>query len=332
MNRSLLFWIPSCVLICVLLTPQNALAQLRWDPKKPDPGFVRSPVGETPSVDPNSPDGRYFAAVSLMDKGRFKSACARLERLAKDQPQSPLSDKIDFRIAECLYHRKKYTASYERLRKLGLTSQHEFSTEAAQLELSIADALIHGGGKKILGFIPAGGEETGRDILRDFVDRNPHGPYADDALFLLADSYVSDGRYEEAAVNFAFLAENYPDSDYNEESEFLLCRSQLLTSRDAKHDAQPLREARDGLRIFLRNRPESPYADRAREEIQKTEALLAHKLWRTAEFYLRRRQGPSASLYYNAILADFPDSPYAAKAEKKLARLPQKTDENEKEN
>ncbi|MFH0965267.1 MAG: outer membrane protein assembly factor BamD [Planctomycetota bacterium] len=303
----------------LLLVPAGAHAQLRWDAREQAwSGAKKAQV----SAEPGSPEAEYLDAVSMMEAGAFRPALRKLEALQAQHPQSLLREKILFRIAECRYHRKDYRGAYDKLRELGFSTEHEFSKQAVELELSIADALLHGGKVKLLGFIRVSGKSTGEKILRDFIDRNPRGPYADDALFLLARFYLDNRRYDDAATNFAFLASTFPRSDYAQESEYLESRSRFLSCRGPQYDTQPLREARDGYRIFLQKYPQSELAEEIQKDLCAVENMLAEKLWLVAEFYRRDRQGPSAAVYYRAIMTEFPQSPRAAQAEKRLTRMP----------
>jgi outer membrane protein assembly factor BamD len=60
--------------------------------------------------------------------------------------------------------------------------------------------------------------------------------------------------------------------------------------------------------------PESEYAPRAEEMIQRLVNKLAEKDYDTAEYYFRRRAYHSANIYYEGVATDYPETPWAPRA------------------
>ena len=311
-------WMAS--VLCVVLA-HDASGQIEWNAERP--GWQDEPVESRREYDPESIEGRYYLAFDLMGRGEFKKARTLLMDLIEEHPRTVLRDKIELRIAECYYHEKEYVDAYDQVSRIVLPSGHPMAKDVLELKVSIAEALLHGGRQRILGFIQVDGAPLGITILRRLVDSNPQGPYADDALFMLSDAYFKRKQYDQAAMNFEFLVKNYPKSAFAAESAFLANRSLFLSSEGPEYDAQPLIEARDGYRIMLRKVTEGELAEQARDDLKKIDDTLAEKLWKIAEFYHTKREGPSAATYYQTLLRRYPDSKYATDATKRLDELTQ---------
>lgn len=296
-----------------------ARAQLQWDAKS---GAVReAPAPEEVQAEPGSVEAAYMDAYALMQKGKFKRARTRLAKLLKKHPRTVLRDKIEFRLAECLYYEKEYTDSYEMLQRIVLPTGHPLAQDVLELEMSVAEALLRGGKMRLLKIFKVPGSSYGENILRRVIDRNPHGPYADDALFLLSNFYFDKRRYSEAALNYEFIVKNYSRSSFARESEFYENRSYFLSNKGVDYDPQPLIEAQDGYQLMLGRIGEGKLADQARADLNAINQRLAEKLWRIGEFYLLKRQGPSAATYYRALLRDYPNSKHVVDAQRRLDEL-----------
>jgi len=294
-------------------------AQMKWDAK--GDAWQEAPPPPESRAEPGSVEEAYMDAYALMKKGKFKSARGRLTKLLKKHPRTVLRDKIEFRIAECLYYRKEYTDSYEMLQRIVLPAGHPLAQDVLELEMSVAEALLRGGKMRLLKIFKVSGAGYGENILRRVIDRNPHGPYADDALFLLANFYFDKRRYPEAAMNYEFITKNYAASTFAPESEFFENRSYFLSNKGVDYDTQPLVEAQDGYKIMLKRISEGKLADQARADLAVINERLAGKLWRVGEFYLFKRQGPSAATYYRAILRNYPRSKHTVDAQRRLDQL-----------
>jgi len=315
--RTTLSWTTVFLFFAILSWPAGA--QMKWDAK--GDAWKEIPPPSDAQAEPGSVEAAYMDAYALMQKGKFKTARARLTKLLKKHPRTVLRDKIEFRIAECLYYRREYTDSYEMLQRIVLPAGHPLAQDVLELEMSVAEALLRGGKMRLFKIFTVSGAGYGENILRRVIDRNPHGPYADDALFLLANFFFDKRRYPEAAMNYEFITKNYPASTFAPESEFYENRSYFLSNKGVEYDTQPLIEAQDGYQFMLKRISEGKLADQARADLAAIDERLAEKLWRVGEFYLLKRQGPSAATYYRALLRNYPSSKHAVDAQRRLDEL-----------
>jgi soluble lytic murein transglycosylase len=63
-------------------------------------------------------------------------------------------------------------------------------------------------------YIILGNSDRAKTFLRDFVQRNPNNPVADEALWRAAQLELSDDLFEEASASLRQVADDYPTSEY----------------------------------------------------------------------------------------------------------------------
>ena len=160
---------------------------------------------------------------------------------------------------------------------------------------------------------------------------DPNGPVSDDALMALATAYLKKGRYQgddnynQAAYYYQRLREEHPLSKHIArvyEYE-LYARTQAYLG--AEHPGRTLEEARKLAEITLRQfGSELDSEDRAsileiKEDILAKEA---ERLWEIGQFYdQKKRHYGSAKLYYERLIAEYPQTQYAEKARKRMTQI-----------
>lgn len=195
--------------------------------------------------------------------------------------------------------------------------------------------------------------------IEQFLRRSPGDSLAAPAQRLKTLALLKLKEYPLAAVELQILRQEYPTSEFVSESWFMEGVALFRQAGRMERDIAPALEARSRFRRFLTDWPEDPRAAEARDflvrisdlEMQKKlgeaevyvqlgqpvaagvvlDTVLAQEkegrmrprlLLRRAEVALRAKRPEDATAAWQRLVADHPDSPEAAEAQRALARLP----------
>lgn len=150
--------------------------------------------------------------------------------------------------------------------------------------------------------------------LDHFVLENPRHERVQEARFYLADAYYGREEYVTAAGRFTRLAEDYPSGQWADDARFKVCQSYRQLAPEATLDQTYTQAAIDHCQSLIVYHPDSEHVAAAREIIASMENRLARKEFLTGDFYARREAFDSAILYYESVLARWPQSTVAPDA------------------
>ncbi len=102
--------------------------------------------------------------------------------------------------------------------------------------------------------------------FREFLQNYSTSPYADDALYWMADCYYKQGDQEKAILRFAKVVEMYPTG--NKAPDALYRQGEVLLNLGPSYS----NAARDVFQRVLAEYPESPRADEAQRQLERLSA------------------------------------------------------------
>lgn len=138
--------------------------------------------------------------------------------------------------------------------------------------------------------------------------------YAQDAQFLLAESYFEDGRYLLAASEYERFQTLYPNSPRREEVDFKNAFCYYKLSPRYKLSQQHTHTAIEKFRLFNSRYPNSDRVQEAAEYISELRSKLARKLYNAADLYMRTDQYEAAIIYFDLTIDRYPETEWAAQA------------------
>ena len=150
--------------------------------------------------------------------------------------------------------------------------------------------------------------------LDHFVLENPTHPRVQEARYYLADAYFEREEYITAAGRFTRLAEDYPNGEWADDARFKVCDAYRELAPEPTLDQQYTQAAIDHCQALIVYHPDSEHVAAAREIVSTMENRLARKAFLNGEFYARRDAFDSALIYYESVLARWPQSPAAPDA------------------
>jgi outer membrane protein assembly factor BamD len=153
-----------------------------------------------------------------------------------------------------------------------------------------------------------------REVFRGFLQRYPGHEKSDYAQFMVAESYMGEGEWALAAVEFRILVTNYGYSDYVDDGylgEACALHEQAPKSR---LDQRKNEEALVKLERFVQVFANSPLVPKAEAKMNEIREILAEKAYNAARFYMRQRRYRSAIVYYDKVIDNYPNNEYWARA------------------
>jgi outer membrane protein assembly factor BamD (BamD/ComL family) len=152
---------------------------------------------------------------------------------------------------------------------------------------------------------------------------DPTGKLADDATIALANAHFAEGDFLKADDYYTDLRMTFPSSDLQFSAHLLGLKSKLMNYQGSDYSANALNEAEILLKQLYKQFPtqvakEAEYLRKAGAEIRYR---LAERMWDRAKRRDRRSEYGAARLYYELLLADFGDTPFAGKARQRLQQI-----------
>jgi outer membrane protein assembly factor BamD len=194
---------------------------------------------------------------------------------------------------------------------------------ALEKQYQIADAYLRGYKNRLFGIPMLGAEDDGIEMLFRIQERAPGSPLAERAVLRTADFYYDHAEYDLAADVYAHYARRYPRNPLLPRVQLRRAFASLAQFRGLNYDATPLVDAKAQLEAFRVAFPQMAQEENVAAVIERINATLAAKLYHTADFYNRTHAPRSAAYTYRYLIGRYPESRDAAKAQRKLERLPQ---------
>jgi TolA-binding protein len=264
----------------------------------------------------------------------FRQAAEQYMLAADNWKSSGLEQNALFMAAECLFFAEDYFEAEETYAKLikeyprnpYLDRVDSRRFEIADYWLQVDDTahkpflLVNLTDNK-LPWNDTGGH--GKRVLEKMRIDNPTGKVSDDATMRLAVNQYKKGDFEGAADTFADLRMTYPDSEHLFNAQMLELESLLNSYQGVHYSSLPLTDAEKRVKQIVRQFPTE--ANERQQDLNQAYAqiqfLRAEREWYNAQFRQSKQENDSARFYYNKILEEFPETPFAEKAEQRLAEL-----------
>lgn len=163
----------------------------------------------------------------------------------------------------------------------------------------------------------------GKRVLENLRLDNPIGKLSDDATMRLAVNYFEKADYESAASTFGELRMTYPDSEHQFSAQFLELQSLLLSYLGPDYTDTPLLEAEKRLQGIVRLFPNEASEKQLelREAAAKIKYSKAEREWSSGQFRYLQGENLAAKMYFQKVVEDYPDTPFAEEANKLLTEI-----------
>jgi outer membrane protein assembly factor BamD len=142
---------------------------------------------------------------------------------------------------------------------------------------------------------------------------------AQEAQYLLAESYFKNRDYLVAAAEYGRYYTNYPRSEKRIDAEFKEAMCYVELSPRYKLDQTDTYKALELMQLFIGRYPNTQRATDAATIVDELRNKLAQKEFSSAELYMRINAFEAAAVYYGLTIDQFPETEWAEKALAKQA-------------
>ncbi|MCU0958472.1 MAG: outer membrane protein assembly factor BamD [Pirellulaceae bacterium] len=152
---------------------------------------------------------------------------------------------------------------------------------------------------------------------------DPTGKLADDATMAAANAHFVKGDFEKADQYYSDVRTHFPSSEHQFHAHYLGIQAKLRGYRGANYTGTALEETEKLIQQVRRQFPhearqQQEELDRAAREVRY---LLAEREWRLAQYYARRQEYGAARIYFDTVVQDFGDTPFADSAREEIQRI-----------
>ena len=157
---------------------------------------------------------------------------------------------------------------------------------------------------------------------------DPTSPLADDATLLVANTLFARGKYVLADQYYTDLRRSFPSSEHQFDAHFLGLQAKLRMYQGPQYSGSPLDEGEELVNQLRKQFPRDTaekreLIDRAYAEIRMKKA---EREWNDGLYFDKRGEYGSSRHYYQLIVKDYPGTPHAEKARRRLAEISNKPD------
>ena len=246
--------------------------------------------------------------------------------LSYNFPTSPFSQETAYLMGLAYYHLDQLELANQTLSAyLNYSANHSHFEEAIRMKFEIAEAFQKGKKKGLFGshkmpkWLPA--KEDALQIYEEVIATLPHSEMAAKSLLGKARIQAELEDYKPAVETLHLLIRRFPKDESAAEGYLEINRIYLEQCKQTSLDLDTLDLSEVNLRKFRLAFPREPRLKEAEHIVAETQELFAQYLLETGRFFERTHKLPASQLYYNKVIAKYPDTKAAESARQKLDAL-----------
>jgi outer membrane protein assembly factor BamD len=305
------YLIISVVLLILGLSFSPAYAYWIWTPKTNKWINPRGAVRPTPKE-------QFEFAKSLYDIKNYEEAKREFQKLLKVYPKSQEAAESQYYLGRLEEAKGNLYEAYQVYQKV--IDKYPFSEriqEIIEREYKIGEVFMSGEKRKALGVaLPV--ENPAIEIFTKVIENSTYGPLAPKAQYKLGLVLKGLLRYYEAEEAFNKVISNYPNSEWAAAAKFQIAECRSAVSRGPDYDQGAAKEAKQKFEEFVKEHPDAVLSQQAEQNINQLKEKEAESNYKIALFYEKQKVYEAAKIYYNDVINNHPQSPWAARALERL--------------
>lgn len=223
----------------------------------------------------------FIEAEVLLAKGKLTKAIRQYDKFLDDYPASALRD-----------------AAFKR-------------------QFEVAMEFLEGRKKPILMF-KVSAFDDGVKIMEKISDRTGTADIAKNALLAVAHSYEKRKQYNEAYLKWSEISMRWPTGETARNALLAMARTKYASYRGAVYDGSSLISAKTYYENFRLRYPEEAKRIEVDKILVRIDEQLARKNLLIAKYYDRTGSTEPASMYYQMVADNWPDTKAGEKAKQKI--------------
>jgi outer membrane protein assembly factor BamD len=309
---------------CLLAFPYRAPAPLIY---RPGEGWTYEPVGGEGKWQRTRAKDQMEVAQTAFDKKDYALALKAARRVVKVWPLSDYAPQAQYLVGRCYEAEGKDEKAFKEYQKV-LEKQPKIANynEILERQYQIANKFLAGKWFKLWGIFPYKSMDKTAGLYADIVKNGPYSQVAPEAQMKIGAAREKQKNYPMAAKAYETAADRY--SDRPQVASDALYRQGLAYQKQAQtaeYDQSTAGQAIATFTDFMTLYPNDRRVDDAQKIITALKAEQARGNFEIARFYEKHRKWSGALVYYNEVLLQDPNSPYAAEARQRIDTLKKRT-------
>ena len=204
----------------------------------------------------------------------------------------------------------------------------KYFEQSIEYKFKIAEKFYEGAKRHLLGLkklprvLPA--KDEALDIYEEIITTLPRHDLTARSLFKKGMLLYEFSDYKLSIEAFQILIRRFPKHHLAPEGYIGIQKVYLKQSKQEFTDPDVLELAEINLERFKSSFPGEPRVEKVNKMLIEMKDYFAKNLFEIGSFYQRTKKDDAAAIYYAKILSKYPQSSYAEKAEKILAKLDRK--------
>lgn len=261
-------------------------------------------------------------ARAYVAAGDYSDAESLLKRIRNKYEYAPCVPEARFLLAEVYEKQNNPRDAFDEYDKV-VTRYQTSPLYAKALDRQMAIAMAAAEGKlktNVLGLWEANIDSgTVEEWLGKVIMNAPYNEMAATANSILGAYMVRREKFEEAALVYARLVEEYPDSRYAPEAQLMVAQLWAGSRTRGDQNLVNLKRAQEAYEEFTLRFPNHADAGKALAEASNVRRLLVRQELEVGRYYLERsHEYPSAIFCFENVIRQKKENPEAAKVAAEL--------------
>jgi outer membrane protein assembly factor BamD len=310
----------------ILALPFRSPAPLVY---RPGEGWTYEPVGGGGAWRKTRAKDQLDVAQAAFDKRDFSLALKAARRVVKVWPLSDYGPQAQYLVARCYEAKgnhekafKEYQVVLEKYPKIGNYQ------EVLERQYGIADEYLRGKWFRLWGVIPLfKSMDKTADMYNKIVRNGPYSDIAPEAQLKIGTAREKQKNYPLAVKAYELAADRYHDRpQFAAEALFRAGLAYNKQAQTAEYDQTTAGQAIATFTDFMTLYPADKRVSQAQQIIASLKTEQARGNFQTAKFYEKYKKWNGALVYYNEVLVQNPNSPYATQARERIDTLKKRTE------
>ena len=269
----------------------------------------------------DSPKAQFEYAMDFYKEKKYADAIREFKKLLKAYPKSFEASESQYYLGVIEEEQGDLYEAYQAYQKV--VDKYPFSERIKEIiakEYRIAEQFMAGYKRKAFGVVlPV--EDPSIEILTKVVENSTYGEFAPKAQYKLGLVLKGLQRYYEAEDAFNKVISNYPESEWAEPSRFQVATCRAAVSRGPDYDQGAMQDAKQRFEDFVREHPDAVLSQEAEQNIDRLKEKEAAASYNIAVFYEKQKAYKAARIYFENVIYNYPNSPWAVKAAERVQLL-----------
>ncbi len=328
MNRRSFSWL--LVIACLLAFPSRSPAPLIY---RPGEGWSYEPVGGEGKWQRTRAKEQMDVAQAAFDKKDYGLALKAARRVVKVWPLSDYAPQAQYLVGRCYEAKGNDEKAFREYQKV-LEKQPKFTSydDVLQRQYEIANKYLGGKWFKLWGYIPIfPSMEKTSEMFDKVVKNGPFSEVGPQAQMKIGAAREKQKNYSLAAKAYETAADRYHDRpQVASEALYREGLSFQKQAQTAEYDQSTAGHAIATFTDFMTLYPNDNRVPEAQKLISELKTEQARGNFMIAKFYERYKRWGGALVYYNEVVMQDPNSPYAAQARQRIEELKQRIQQAKK--